>query len=135
MSKNKMKDPEKTQKQEGSGRLTKTLQNLLDGSFLAKGQATAMLPFLLFLTLVAALLIANTYYAEKKVRRIEQLRAEVTELHVRYITNKSELMFLSNQSEISRRLHAQGFIESRVPPRKVAERYQNKHFFLRILGR
>jgi hypothetical protein len=111
------------------------LSSVLNGSFLAKDKSAELLPFVFFLAMLAVMLIANTYYAEKKVREIERMRSEVTELRTLYISNKSQLMYLSNQSEIARRLHALGFVESTVPPRLVANEKNRRSFLLRIVSR
>ena len=77
------------------------------------------------------MLIANTYYAEQKIREMEVMRQEVTRLRTIYITNKSELMRLSNQSVIARRLRAQGFVESTTPPQLITDVGNNRNFLLR----
>ncbi len=121
MAENVLKEPEK----EKNGHEQKSgggfFQSLLNGSFLTFEKSPGLLPFLLFFTCLAILLIANTYYAEKKVREIESLRHEVTELRTIYISNKAELMYLSNQSDIARRLAHKDFVESTVPPRILPE--------------
>ncbi|MFW5708040.1 MAG: FtsL-like putative cell division protein [Bacteroidota bacterium] len=110
------------------------LQSMLNGSFLTFERSPGLLPFLLFLAALAVLFIANTYYAEKKIRQIEGLRHEVTELRTIYISNKAELMYLSNQSEMAKRLTHKGIFESTVPPKIVSEAKQKRHFFLRIFN-
>lgn len=135
MAENKYKDPVKESngtdqtKQPGN----RVVSSLLNGSFLSLDKSPGLLPFILFLTGLAVLLIANTYYAEKKVRQIEQLRHQVTEQRTIYISNKAELMYLSNQSEIARRLEEKGFVESTVPPRVLVEQKPRRSFLLRIV--
>lgn len=114
------------------GAVTAFLQSLLDGSILARENVAIHLPFFFYLTGLALLLIFNTYYAEKQARRIEQTRKEVVELRTRYINTKSELMFLSNQSEIARKLKSQGFEESTVPPRLVENIDPDQNIFYRL---
>ena len=98
---------------------SRRLYAIFDGSWLNRENMISMLPFFMFLSLLAVVLIFNTYYAEKKAREVEQIRREITELRVRYVTTRSELMFLSNQSEVARRLGSRGIIESTVPPRRL----------------
>ncbi|MDZ7743832.1 MAG: FtsL-like putative cell division protein [Bacteroidota bacterium] len=102
-----------------SSRVDTSLQSLLGGSFLAKSGALKMLPFLLFLTMLALVYIANIYIAEKKNRKIEDINGELKELRYEYITTKSELMYLSNQSQLAKKLAPVGIKESRVPPEKI----------------
>jgi hypothetical protein len=108
---------EKSAKKEA--RIPARYLQFLNGSFLTFDKSPGLLPFLIYITVIAIFLIANTYYAEKKIRQIEIFRTEVTELRTIYISNKSELMNLSNQSEIARRLASRGLVESTVPPRAL----------------
>ncbi len=131
MAKNKIKSPKKQKAQANPNAFSRVFASMLDGSILTKNKVASMLPFFLYLTFLAFFLIFNTYYAEKQARELEVIRHEIVELRVRYITTKSELMYLSNQSEIARRLHSRGFVESTVPPRQVYDQNQNKGFFSR----
>lgn len=108
------------------------LHGLLDGSILSANKVVALLPFFFFLTLLAILLIFNTYYAEKKAREIEVIRKEVVELHLNYISVKSSLMYLSNQSEVSKRLKDEGFVESVVPPVIIKDSEKENNFFKKV---
>ncbi len=135
MAENSYKEPVKEttgKKQKKGGGV---LSSLLNGSFLTFEKSPGLLPFLLFLSLLAVFFIGNTYYAEKKVRNIENMRHEVTELRTIYISNKAELMYLSNQSEIARRLSEKGIVESTIPPRIVREEESRRNFLLRIFPR
>jgi hypothetical protein len=136
MAENIFKEPKSGRESgaKGESRKPGILSSLLNGSFLAKDKSAELLPFVFFLAMLAVMLIANTYYAEKKVREIERMRSEVTELRTLYISNKSQLMHLSNQSEIARRLHAHGFEESTVPPRLVTNEKNRRSFLLRIVS-
>ncbi len=101
------------------------VQNVLGGSFLTKERAVRLLPFFLFLTLLAMFYIANTYVAEKTERDIQALRKSLKELRYEYITTKSELMNQSQQSEVAKRLKNINIQESRVPPVKVIKKEEN----------
>ncbi len=107
------KEENKKEKKSGKRRM---LFGLLDGSFLESNNVLSLMPFLFFLTFMAMIIIFNTYYAEKKARKIETLRTENLELHLKYITIKSELMYISNQSVVASKLEEQGFVESVNPP-------------------
>lgn len=117
----------------GKTRLGGFFSSMLDGTILTREKVEAMLPFFLFLAVLAITLIFNTYYAEKKARELEQLRTEIIELRFRYITTKSELMILSNQTEVARRLKSRGVVESLVPPTQLAEPPAKKRFLSRII--
>ena len=58
------------------------------------------LPFVLFLSFLTVIYIANAHYAEKQVRQIQSLQLEVKELKREYNSLKSEIMFKSRLSEV-----------------------------------
>lgn len=132
MAENILKEPRKRTKDKTTGKnKSGFIRSLFNGSYLTNEKTPGLLNFLLLVSAISVLLIANNYLAEKKVRRIENLRDEVTELRTVYISNKAELMYLSNQSDIARRLEHKGFVESTVPPRIIREE-KNRSFLLRI---
>jgi len=65
------------------------------------------------------LYISNTHYAEKTVRKINSIQAEVEDLRADYTTLKADLMFASKQSEVARKVNAFGLKESLKPPYKI----------------
>jgi hypothetical protein len=99
--------------------IEKSIQSLLNGSFLTREKALKLLPFLFFLALIGIMYIANIYYAEKKIREINGLRKELKELRYEYITEKSKLMYRSKQSEVAKALEGTGIEELRTPPIKI----------------
>lgn len=73
-------------------------------------------PFFLFLSLLAVIYIYNGHYADKTVRNINTLNKELEELNYEYKTLKSEVMFRSKQSELSKAVEPLGLKEIIVPP-------------------
>jgi hypothetical protein len=94
-------------------------QTVLAGTFLTRENFIRSIPFLFFLAFLGLLYIANTYYAEKTVRAIDRTKRDLKELRYEHITAKSELMYLSKQSEVVRRLEGTGLKPSVAPPVKV----------------
>lgn len=86
---------------------------------LDKETLVKVLPFIFFLTLLAIVYIANSYYAEKKIREIDALNNELKELRSEYIATKSELMFKSKQSQVAKLVEPLGIKESVYPPVKI----------------
>jgi len=116
MNKNTLKDSNDKEKSGGSNPILDFFRSVLNGRILAGEKVAESLPFILFLTAIAFLLIMNSYYAEKKGRVTEALRDDIVELRTRHVLTRSELMYLTNQSEIARRVEPMGLKESRVPP-------------------
>ena len=107
-----------TPKKQGN-KVARSVLNIFSGSFLSKDYVILQLPFILFLTLIGIGYIANGFYAETAVRKISNLNSKLKELKSEFITTKSELMFMSNQSEVARAAAPFGLKESTVPPKKI----------------
>lgn len=93
--------------------------NILDGTFLTREKTIKLLPFIFYLTFLAIIYIANTYYAERTVRETENIKVELKELRYEYIATKAELMFQSKQTEVAKNLEEVGLKESTTPPQKI----------------
>ena len=98
---------------------TKPIQNILECEFLTRESVVRNLPFLVFLALIAIIYIGNTYYAEKTFQEIEAIKLELKELRYLHITTRSNLMFLSKQTELSKRAQALGLKGITTPPYKI----------------
>ncbi len=100
----------------GSGKsFGRAAHSLLGGTFLTRERVIRTLPFILYLALLALLYITNSYYAQRDMIAIEKLKKELKELDYNYISTKSELMFISRQSEVSKKAAAIGLKETTVP--------------------
>ena len=88
-------------------------------SYFEEGFPVQYLPKILFGMLLGILYISNTHYAEKTVRKINTIQAEVEDLRADYTTMKGDLMFASKQSEVARKVREQGLRESVTPPNKI----------------
>nr|WP_307735049.1 FtsL-like putative cell division protein [Chitinophaga nivalis] len=77
------------------------------------------MPFIGFLSVLALIYIANSHLAEKKIRRINKLGKEIKELKWEYINVKSELMFRSKMSEVSKSVEPLGLKQLSSPPQKI----------------
>ena len=77
------------------------------------------LPFIFFIATVGICYIANSHYAEKNVREIDQIEKQLNELRWEYMTTKSQLEYLSKQSEVATMVEPTGLKELREPPKKI----------------
>lgn len=114
--------PQKKSRPEKPNKIARSFLNIFSGNFLSKDYVILQLPFILFLTVIGLGYIANGYYAEKSVREISRINTELKELKSEYIISKSELMFMSNQSEVAHAVAPFGLKESTVPPKKIVVR-------------
>lgn len=106
--------------------LDKAMKSAVEGVNFNIGNIVRQMPFIFFIGLLAILYIANTYYAEKTIREINQTKRELKDLRAEYIYTKSELMFSSRQSEISKMVADMEIKQSVVPPRKITETKKKK---------
>jgi hypothetical protein len=88
-------------------------------TYFEEGFPVHYLPKILFVMVLGLIYIGNTHYAEKTVRKINNIQAEVEDLRADYTTLKSELMFSSKQSEVAKKVKPFGLKESLTPPFKV----------------
>ncbi len=95
------------------------VKSLLSGSFLSRGQVVNALPYLFFLTFLGICYIANGYQAERLIRSLYKTNNELKELRSEYITTKSELMYVSKQSEVAKATAKMGLRELTAPPKKI----------------
>ena len=103
----------------GSGIFSGIEKRLKLESYFEEGFPVQYLPKILFIVVLGLIYIGNTHYAEKTVRKINSMQAEVEDLRADYTTMKSDLMFSSKQSEVARKVKAYGLKESLSPPFKV----------------
>lgn len=79
------------------------------------------LPFLLFVSFLALLYIANGHFAVKNIREIGKLDQEVKELNWEFLNTKSNLMLKSKMSEISESVSPMGLKVPETAPLKIKE--------------
>lgn len=101
------------------GVLAKGLSKIFGGGFLSDERTIQHVPFILFLALIAILYIANGYYADDKIREVNRVSNEIKELRTEYISSKSDLMFVSKQSQIAAAVDTLGLKEPVVAPMKI----------------
>src|SRR5436190_21564449 len=73
-------------------------------------------PFFLFLALLAVIYIYNGHYADKMIGNINKTGKEVKELKYDSKTVKSEVMFRSKQSELTKAVEPLGLKELTASP-------------------
>lgn len=112
--------PHTEQQVQAKKRRSFNLFRLLDPEQYIKTQAVLHhLPFVLFCGFLTLLYIANAHTVEKRIRKISRLETEMKDLRAEYISLKSELMHLSKQSEVAKRVEVAGLKELRSAPKKI----------------
>lgn len=88
-------------------------------NYFEEGFPVQHLPRMMFVMLLGIFYISNTHYAEKTVRKINALQAEVEDLRADYTTMKADLMLASKQSEVAKKVKPYGIKETLRPPYKL----------------
>ncbi|WP_158795204.1 FtsL-like putative cell division protein [Pedobacter sp. L105] len=94
-------------------------KKLFTEGVVSKEAATAMMPFLIFLSLLTMLYIGNSHMAVKNIRDIDKLNKEVKELSWEYKSLKADLMFKSKLTEVAKKVDTLGIKELTEPPKKI----------------
>jgi len=119
MTENKHRIKPATKSLPGKGMFASLEKRLKIEYYFEEGFPVKYLPKVLFVIALGLIYISNTHYAEKTVRRINAMQAEVEDLRADYTTLKADLMFASKQSEVARKVSVMGLKESLKPPYKV----------------
>jgi hypothetical protein len=107
---------------QSTSKVVRSILNVISGSFLSKDITLKFLPFIFHITFLAICYISNGYYAENKIRQLNKLTSELKELRSEFIITKSDLMFISKQSEVAKSALGLGIKESKEPPRKIVQK-------------
>ena len=95
------------------------LKKFLTDGVVSKEAATEALPFLIFISVLCMLYIANSHMAVKNIRDIDKLNKEVKELSWEYKSLKADLMFKSKLTEVAKKVDTLGIKELTEPPNKI----------------
>jgi len=98
-----------------------SFKDVLSGDVLSKDVVVQHLPFILFIAILGIYYISNRYHSERVYREMVSLEKELKELRFEAITTASDLMYMSKQSEVVKRVKKEGLdlVESTKPPVKI----------------
>jgi len=98
-----------------------SIKDFIDGSILTKTAVVQQLPFVLFLVALGIFYISNRYRSERVYRDMVGLEKELKDMRFEAITTASDLMYMSKQSEVVKRVKNEGLelVESTEPPIKI----------------
>lgn len=88
------------------------------GGFLSVQWLTQNLNFILFLSLLAIIYIANGHMSDKTIRNINKTKQELKQLQFEYKTLKSEIMFKSEEAQVLQAASPLGLkVSTEIPQR------------------
>lgn len=106
-------------KSPSKNKVSRSVGSVISGSFLSGKKVTKQLPFIMSLAFLAMCYIANNYNSQKKAIEINRTLKEIEGLRYEYISTKANLMNISKQSEVVKRLGVSDLKEALVPPDKI----------------
>lgn len=120
-------EPKKAVKPVKENKVVRSVASVVSGNFLSKETTIKNFPFIFFLSFLAVCYIANGYYADDQVRKVNRITNEIKELRTQYIVVKDSLVIKSKQTEVAKELAVQqtGIKESVVPPKKILVKIVN----------
>jgi hypothetical protein len=121
---NQIKEQPKEENEEQKGKKAKRKPSkFLSASeytfFMDKDNLKKLFPMFFLIAGLGLFYIYNAHYAQRIVRKTDEVKDEIKELRAEYITIKSELMYQSKQSQVSKRLKNTELKELRNPPYKI----------------
>jgi len=113
-----VENSDKSKKQPKNGGFIK---ELLSGSMVSEKLILKNLGYVAFITLLAAIYIGNRFHAEKITRETSRLQKQVKDLRAEALATSADLMYVSRQSEVIRRVKEKGLNleEMKTPPYKL----------------
>ncbi len=83
-----------------------SIKDFLNGRILTRQSVANQLPFVVYLAILGFFYIGNHYKVEKLMRESAKLSKELKELRYEAITTSSELMYMSKQSEVLKKIRS-----------------------------
>ncbi len=108
-------EPKEEKKKVSTGAL---LRDIMSGSTVTEKIILKNLGYIIMLTILGALYIANRFHAEKVTRETSKMQKEVKDLRSESLSTSADLMYASKQSEVFRLVRERdlNLEELREPP-------------------
>ena len=78
------------------------------------------IPFILYIAFLALVYITINHHAENTIRDINKTAKDLKELRWRYVDEKTQIMFLTKESQLEQSAASLGLKKTKVPPYKIA---------------
>ncbi|MDD3108779.1 MAG: FtsL-like putative cell division protein [Alistipes sp.] len=113
---------EQARKHRHRSQFERQVRQILSGTILTREEVSRHYPYVLFMTLLMFLYIANGYYIQKLHRQSNRLTQQVKELRAQSMTITSQRMIATRQSELLKTLQERQIpLEELVVPPKVID--------------
>ena len=99
--------------------MRKEVLDILKAKFLTSSDAPKNWAFIIFISILAAIMIASSHSADSKVLKIAALNESVKKLRSEFTNIKTDIQRLKLESEIIKIAKKGGLFPSEVPPKKI----------------
>lgn len=106
--------------------MKKGIIDILKGKFLVSGDAPKNWLFIIFASFLAAIMIASSHSADRKVHKVAALFEEVKELRSEFVDMRSDVQRLKLESTIMQTVEDDGLYPSETPPKKIKVKSNKK---------
>jgi len=77
------------------------------------------IPFILYCAMLGIVYIMFNHFAENTIRDINRTARELRELRWKYIDEKTQIMFLTKESQLEKSAVLLGLNKTKIPPQKI----------------
>lgn len=104
-----------------ANKLYDSFRDFIEMQTFTQERVTRNLPFVLLVAILGIFYITNQFHAEKLVNEVNQLKKERKEKRAEYISAASDLMRITRQSEVVKRVNkvGLGLMPLTSPPKKI----------------
>jgi len=85
------------------------------------------IPFILYCSLLGIVYITLNHFAENTIRDINRTARDMRELRWKYIDEKTQIMFLTKESQLEKSAVLIGLEKTKVPPHKIQINLASSH--------
>ncbi len=85
------------------------------------------IPFILYCAMLGIVYITLNHFAENTIREINRTARELREYRWKYIDEKTQIMFLTKESQLEKSAVLIGLHKTKVPPKKIQVNIEQPH--------
>jgi hypothetical protein len=80
------------------------------------------IPFILYCSFLAIIYITLNHFAENTIRDINRTAKQLKEYRWKFIDEKTQIMYLTKESQLEKGVASMGLEKTKVPPQKIQVR-------------
>ena len=77
------------------------------------------MPFILYCSFLGIIYITLNHFAENTIRDINRTAKELKEYRWKFVDEKTQIMFLTKESQLEKGVASMGLEKTKVPPQKI----------------